>query len=480
MLYRNVRVLGYYLRFIDAAALGGTSAAVWWYGTRTGIWPRVSTDSIVVFCATIMLSLIAVGGSMRAYHARRTERLSEELACLLEISLYAAGVACIITEIARPGLPGKAYLAILISNMLALMIVRLAMRIVIRGLRAGGSDSQTWLIVGHNSRAARLANGVLRHPHFGVRIEEIIDLPQKPGHAANGRLVAMAEVLSRVPSRTVPDVETVRHILSNRIIDEVAITLPYRTYYDEIQQILDMCCEAGISVKLPPEAFDAPAHRTEVSQVANMSVVTHYTGPANHAQLAAKRFIDILGSSAGLLLLSPLFALIAIAVKLNSAGSVFYVQERVGLHGRHFQLVKFRSMCRDSHQSRSELRSFNEAEGIAFKIRNDPRVTTVGRALRKFWLDELPQLWNVLIGDMSLVGPRPLVPGEAHGDEWWQRRRLSMPPGITCFWQITGDHRMPFRQWMQLDLAYIDAWSVWLDLKLIARTVTTVVHGDGW
>jgi lipopolysaccharide/colanic/teichoic acid biosynthesis glycosyltransferase len=152
----------------------------------------------------------------------------------------------------------------------------------------------------------------------------------------------------------------------------------------------------------------------------------------------------------------------------------------VGLHGRHFQLVKFRSMVKDAPAQREQLAADNERDGTAFKIRNDARITSVGRWLRKYHLDEFPQLWNVLVGDMSLVGPRPLPVKEAHGNEWWQRRRLSMPPGLTCLWQVEDDPGIPFHEWMELDMAYIDKWSIWLDLKLIALTFGTVLRGRGW
>jgi lipopolysaccharide/colanic/teichoic acid biosynthesis glycosyltransferase len=179
-------------------------------------------------------------------------------------------------------------------------------------------------------------------------------------------------------------------------------------------------------------------------------------------------------------LLSPLFVALALAVKLTSPGPVLFRQTRVGLHGRHFRMIKFRSMVKDAPHLRQAGAVQNERDGTAFKIRNDSRITPVGRWLRKYHLDELPQFWNVLVGDMSLVGPRPLPVAEAFGDEWWQRRRLTMPPGLTCLWQLEDDPTMPFREWMQLDMDYIDRWSLWLDVKLIARTFATIAKGRGW
>ena len=159
---------------------------------------------------------------------------------------------------------------------------------------------------------------------------------------------------------------------------------------------------------------------------------------------------------------------------------MLFRQTRVGLHGRHFEMIKFRTMAKDALAQRNDLAYRNERDGTAFKIRNDARITPVGKRLRKYHADELPQLWNVLVGDMSLVGPRPLPVAEAHGNEWWQRRRLTMPPGLTCLWQLEDDPKMPFLEWMRLDMAYIDRWSIWLDVKVIIRTFATVMRGNGW
>jgi lipopolysaccharide/colanic/teichoic acid biosynthesis glycosyltransferase len=182
----------------------------------------------------------------------------------------------------------------------------------------------------------------------------------------------------------------------------------------------------------------------------------------------------------GLVLALPLLAVVALWVKLSSPGPLLFRQTRVGLHGRHFSMIKIRTMYVDAEQRRADLVRHNERDGTAFKLRNDPRITRAGRWLRKFHVDELPQLWNVLVGDMSLVGPRPLPVHEANGNEWWQRRRLTVPPGLTCLWQLKDDAMIPFQQWMRMDMEYIDRWSVWLDLKIILLTFGTLARGRGW
>ena len=181
-----------------------------------------------------------------------------------------------------------------------------------------------------------------------------------------------------------------------------------------------------------------------------------------------------------LVLLAPVFLIVAILIKLEMSGPVFFVQDRVGLNKRRFRMYKFRTMIGDAEKRQSELESLNEADGPVFKIKNDPRVTRLGKFLRKASIDELPQLLNVLMGDMSLVGPRPLPMRDYHGfDQDWVRRRFSVRPGITCLWQVNGRSSVSFKEWMELDLHYIDHWSFWLDVKLLAKTIPAVVRGTG-
>jgi exopolysaccharide biosynthesis polyprenyl glycosylphosphotransferase len=193
-----------------------------------------------------------------------------------------------------------------------------------------------------------------------------------------------------------------------------------------------------------------------------------------------KRLIDILGAYVLLACLAPLFLVAAIAIKLTSPGPVFFIQERVGRGKRRFRLYKFRTMVADAEQKQADLEALNEAGGPVFKIKDDPRITPVGHILRKLSIDELPQLWNVLRGDMSLVGPRPLPVRDYNGfSEDWHRRRFSVRPGITCLWQINGRSSVPFEKWMELDMRYIDEWSLWLDLKILLKTVPAVLRGSG-
>ena len=247
----------------------------------------------------------------------------------------------------------------------------------------------------------------------------------------------------------------------------------------EISVLFRTCDRMGITVQYFPSFLQVTHMQPGMTWAGDrigLALRTHYNRSISRL---AKRSIDILGASIGLLLLLPVFLACALAVKLTSRGPVFYRQTRVGQNGEHFTCLKFRSMRTGSDVQREKLRTNSIQDGPAFKIPDDPRITAVGKLLRKFSLDELPQLLNVLIGDMSLVGPRPPIPSEVEQYTWWQRRRIMVKPGLTCVWQVWGRNRVSFKRWVEMDIYYIDNWSLWMDLKLIAHTLRVVIRGTG-
>jgi exopolysaccharide biosynthesis polyprenyl glycosylphosphotransferase len=228
------------------------------------------------------------------------------------------------------------------------------------------------------------------------------------------------------------------------------------------------------------DLFPHTRARVELEELDGVPLLSFATTPTNPLQLMLKRVLDIALASFLLLIGMPIAGMIALTIKLTSGGgSVLFRQTRCGLNGRSFTLYKFRTMVEGAEERRRELMHLNEMDGPVFKLRSDPRVTRLGRLLRRFSLDELPQLWNVLRGDMSLVGPRPPIPEEVAQYQRWQRRRLAMKPGLTCLWQISGRNDLDFDRWMQLDLEYIDSWSPLLDLKILLKTVPVVLSGRG-
>ncbi|HUJ25938.1 MAG TPA: sugar transferase [Myxococcales bacterium] len=268
-------------------------------------------------------------------------------------------------------------------------------------------------------------------------------------------------------------------VLRTVAADEVYIAGRLRKHADEMQACISVCERFGVPFAMPAYTFRFErAHLAESHGIVD-GYLHYLCTSGKQYQRSVKRLIDIAASAAALWLLLPLFAVVAASIRLTSRGPVFFKQERVGRYGRHFSLLKFRSMVLDAESLRETLAKSNELSGPVFKMKRDPRVTAVGRFIRKYSIDELPQLINVLRGDMSLVGPRPPLPAEVEKYEAWQRRRLSVRPGLTCIWQVSGRNQISFEEWMYLDMQYIDQWSLALDLSLIVRTLPIVLTGRG-
>jgi exopolysaccharide biosynthesis polyprenyl glycosylphosphotransferase len=250
--------------------------------------------------------------------------------------------------------------------------------------------------------------------------------------------------------------------------------------FDRIGQAISVCETEGVDVCLMADFVKPAIARIAFDSFDRRPVLLFSSKPDRAWHLLVKRAIDLAGGAVTLLILGPLVMLpVAIAIKLTSEGPIFFRQLRCGLHGKTFTMLKFRSMVADAEALQSNLVTLNEQNGPVFKMRRDPRVTALGRFIRKTSIDELPQLFNVLRGDMSLVGPRPPIPAEVKKYAAWQRRRLSMKPGLTCLWQVSGRSRIKFEEWMRLDLAYIDSWSLGLDFQILLKTLPAVIAGDG-
>jgi exopolysaccharide biosynthesis polyprenyl glycosylphosphotransferase len=269
-------------------------------------------------------------------------------------------------------------------------------------------------------------------------------------------------------------------VIDREPVDEVFIALPRNKYGLLVENIVHLCEEQGIIVRMQPEMFNLKVAKWRVDLRDGIPMVTIRSGPPDSWQLVAKRCIDLCGSVMLLLVLTPILLIVAALIKLDSPGPVFFRQERVGLYKRRFPLIKFRTMVDGADRQQQALEYLNEAAGPVFKIKDDPRITRVGKFLRRFSIDELPQLLNVLKGEMSLVGPRPLpVRDVEHIAVQWHKRRLSMKPGLTCLWQVNGRSNVSFDHWVHMDLEYIDRWSLGLDLKILLKTIPAVLKGAG-
>lgn len=351
-------------------------------------------------------------------------------------------------------------------NFIFLSSVRLTYKQVLKTLRRKGYNARDILIVGTGKRARAFARIILAHSEWGLRIIGYVD----DDPTEKDRQILGSTIIGRI--KDIPD------LIRTKVVDEVIIAIP-RKWLDSLDEVVRMCEEEGVETTVLADLYDTMIADTHLSFLHDIPLLSFSTVPAQEWKLVIKTMIDFFTAAVLLVLLAPLLIVVSLAIKLTSPGPVFFRQARNGLRGRPFKMYKFRSMWVDAENRMDELRHLNEMSGPVFKIMHDPRVTPVGRFLRKTSLDELPQLINVLRGEMSLVGPRPPIPSEVNEYERWQRRRLSMKPGITCLWQIKGRNKIAFERWMELDLQYIDNWSLGLDLKIILRTVPVVLFGYG-
>jgi exopolysaccharide biosynthesis polyprenyl glycosylphosphotransferase len=348
---------------------------------------------------------------------------------------------------------------------------RALMRACAERLRRRNRNLHHLVLVGSNQRADDFVSRVMSKPHLGYRIRGYIDDP--PNGQTYPKLALPLEFLG-----TLRDFET---LIDREQVDEVVIALPIRSFYEQIQRIIEACELQGIQVHLLSDFFQLQLARARSTEFDGIAVLTLATGPTAVWPATLKRAFDMLVAGLLVLLLSPVLLLIALLIKIvTPQGPVFFVQTRVGYNRRRFKLFKFRTMVPEAEQLQAQLENLNEAQGPVFKIKHDPRITPIGRWLRKTSLDELPQLFNVITGDMSLVGPRPLPLRDVERFEAsWLKRRFSVRPGITCLWQVSGRSNSSFDKWIEQDLDYIDHWSFGLDLKILFRTIPAVLRGVG-
>jgi exopolysaccharide biosynthesis polyprenyl glycosylphosphotransferase len=275
-------------------------------------------------------------------------------------------------------------------------------------------------------------------------------------------------------------VSELESIMAYQPVDEVLVALPSKQYGHVVEAIVQRCEEQGVIVRVRPEMFALQVAKSYMDEIEGVPIVTIRSGPQDDWRMVAKRLIDFVVSAALLALAAPLFALVAFLIRRDSPGPIFFAQERVGFNKRRFKLLKFRTMVDGADKEQDSLEHLNEVEGPVFKIKNDPRLTEIGKILRRFSIDELPQLINVLKGDMSLVGPRPLPVRDVDRiDVNSHKRRFSIKPGITCLWQVNGRSNIGFDDWVRMDLDYIDRWSLILDAQILLKTIPAVLKGPG-
>jgi exopolysaccharide biosynthesis polyprenyl glycosylphosphotransferase len=354
-------------------------------------------------------------------------------------------------------------------NLVVLGGSRFLLRTALARVRMHGGNLRHMLVIGTNDRAIDFARRILSNPDRGYRLLGFVD-DAWPGmhefHKSEFNLVS--------------DYNGLKDYLRRNVVDEVTIYLPFGSFYKHCHEVADLCQQHGIIMRFNSNIFGLQTVQRRAEEFDGDHFIATFIGIREGWPIALKRAVDILFSAVMLLLLSPILAVAAIAIKMTSPGPILFLQERMGLNKRKFRIFKLRTMVPNAEKLMGDLEQLNEASGPVFKIKADPRITPVGKFLRRSSVDELPQLLNVFLGDMSLVGPRPLPVRDYEGfDKDWQRRRFSVKPGITCLWQVNGRSGISFEQWMLLDLQYMDEWSLWLDFKILAKTVPAVLKGSG-
>lgn len=349
------------------------------------------------------------------------------------------------------------FLSVVISS-----LIRLVKRLLQRALAAKGLLAVNTLIVGAGQIGRSLAEELIRNESLACNVIGYLD--DDPDCK-----VSNAPVLGKVAD--------IFDVLKEHPVDEVIITIPSER--ELVNRLITELRKYNLTITIIPDMFNLVAGTVQIGRIHALPMVTLVKTPMRGLGLVLKRCFDFAAAALLVAVLSPFLMLVAILIKLDSEGPVFYKQQRVGRNGRLFYMYKFRSMRPDADQLLKELWDQNEADGIAFKIHDDPRVTRLGRFLRKYSIDELPQLFNVLKGDMSLVGPRPPLPIEVEHYGAWEWRRLEVTPGITGLWQVSGRSDLSFSQWVNLDIYYIENWSLILDLKILLKTIPVVIRGEG-
>jgi exopolysaccharide biosynthesis polyprenyl glycosylphosphotransferase len=452
--------------FVDGASAAGLFIALsvirfgssfrdWWTALGVDLYAAAAIYGVAWVVTLWVLGLYR----FRARLSARTELLDVlRAALLLAVAVFTALFLFKLPNMSR------LFLLLLFPAQVALTLSsRLLVRRVFEELRARGYNLRYILIVGAGEAARSFAERIERRRDLGLLVV---------GHLSDGQI---DPTLRRPVLGSLQDIERIVH---QRVIDEVAICLAPASAA-LVEPVTRFCEEEGKIVRIPLQTVGLTLPGARAEDFDGMTVLSLVYGPDRVLALLAKRALDLVMAVTGLILLSPILAATAIALLFAEGRPVLFKQVRVGLHGRPFHIVKFRTMAVDAEARYAEVEARSDTKGPAFKLKDDPRVTRIGRVLRRTSVDELPQLWNVLLGHMSIVGPRPAPPREVAGYDIWHRRRLSMKPGITGLWQVESRFDEVFDHRATLDLAYIDRWSLWLDVRIIARTIPALVQQPG-
>ena len=433
-------------------------------GQSMGIWQGLGLD-IRAVAVLFGLAWVAALWYRGLYQLQSRWQLRSEALDILRATILVAAFSLSALFVFKQDSVSRLFLVILFTAQpLVTLAIRAALRAWFTGLRVRGHNTHSMLVVGTGRLAHDFADRVESRTGLGIRVI--------------GHLAVPGETSSDPARPVLGTIEEIGQVFHTYVVDEVAVCLDpaFLQYLDPVARL---AADEGKVVRVPIDPISLPLPDAIEEEFEGFIVRSLAFDQEHELGLAVKRAVDVGGSLVGLVAMSPILLATGLAIRLRDGPPVLFRQTRAGLHGRPFTIYKFRSMVRGAEEHMAQVADLNERSGIVFKAADDPRVTPLGRTLRVTSIDELPQLWNVLKGEMSLVGPRPPLVTEVAEYDVWHRRRLSMKPGITGLWQVEARHEPDFDRWVERDLAYIDRWSLLLDLKILLRTIPAVLGRTG-
>jgi len=406
------------------------------------------------------------------YPVNRLRPMRTVLGMIIKANVGVAIVCVIMLYAVKIYAPGRIVIVFfMVINSCLLFAKEAAVRAIFTRVREKGLVRNNLLIIGDKSIIPKITDVIKKDPYLGMKISAIFLLDESAEWGAKHFGEENVVVFDKKAD--------IHLVLFENEIDNVLIAVG-KEKLSETEELILKCEEYGTEIWLYADFFELLFAQKEIDSLGKIPILVFRTTPKPTWALLCKRMIDVAGSLVLMVLASPLMLVAVLGIKMTMPGPVIFRQKRVGLHGRKFVFFKFRSMVTDAEQRRQELCQRNIMKGPAFKVKCDPRVTPFGKFLRKTSIDELPQLWNILKGEMSLVGARPPLPTEVAEYRGWQRRRFSMRPGLTCLWQVSGRNKITdFDEWTKLDLEYIDNWSLWLDFVILLKTIPAVIFRIG-
>jgi exopolysaccharide biosynthesis polyprenyl glycosylphosphotransferase len=459
------------LKIFDQLSIGGIFFFTTWFHFRRMenilfidfLHMRISLINVILLMALGLL-FWTIFMATHFYHSRRLEKIRFEIYDIIVAITLCTGLLTLWNAVFQISFIDTFFLLIFFgASVLWFTTSRLILRVILRRMRVTGRNLRHVVIAGTNARALAIARRLRNEPALGYHLLGFVD----------NKWVGDG-MSSQQPELIVSSIAGFNAYLSDHVVDELILCLPLSTHYHNASLLAENCRAQGIIVRQMADLFDI------TKPDSGIIFFDIYDNQQHAIDLLIKRTVDIVVSVTALLFFLPLLAIVALLIKLDSSGPILFVQERLGLNKRRFKLYKFRTMVQGAEQMIDALADKNEMAGPAFKITHDPRMTNLGKWLRKYSIDELPQLLNVLKGDMSLVGPRPLPMRDYKGfTQDWYRRRFSVRPGITCLWQVGGRNRLTFDRWMELDMEYIDNWNLTVDFAILLRTIPAVLKSTG-